>query len=98
MSRFAHAAASSASQRPVQRPLIGIGLLVLSLLSLTTLDASGKWVMATGIPLFILVWFRYLMQMVRCATDQRLRGVSYANTLVAMSTRSSHVERHPLLF
>jgi drug/metabolite transporter (DMT)-like permease len=63
MSRPPPAAAPALDQRPVQRPLIGIGLLLLSLLSLTTLDASGKWVMAAGIPLLILVWFRYLVHL-----------------------------------
>jgi drug/metabolite transporter (DMT)-like permease len=53
----AHAAPSSARQRP----LVGIALLMLSLLCLTTLDASGKWVMGTGVSLLILVWFRYLV-------------------------------------
>jgi drug/metabolite transporter (DMT)-like permease len=51
------------SQRPAQRPLIGIALLLLSLVCLTTLDASGKWVMGTGVPLLILVWFRYLVNL-----------------------------------
>ncbi|MEI8403440.1 MAG: DMT family transporter, partial [Alcaligenaceae bacterium] len=63
MSRPASDAAPALTLRPAQRPLIGIGLLLLSLLSLTTLDASGKWVMGTGVPLLILVWFRYLVQM-----------------------------------
>jgi len=56
-------AAPALSQRPAQRPLIGISLLLLSLLCLTTLDASGKWVMGTGVPLLILVWFRYLVHL-----------------------------------
>ena len=63
MSRPVSEAAPALSQRPAQRPLIGIALLLLSLLSLTTLDATGKWVMGTGVPLLILVWFRYLVQM-----------------------------------
>ena len=64
MSRPVSAAVPAPSQRPTQRPLIGIALLLLSLLCLTTLDASGKWVMGTGVPLLILVWFRYLVHLV----------------------------------
>ena len=63
MSRPASDAAPAFSQRPAQRPIIGIVLLLLSLLCLTTLDASGKWVMAAGIPLLILVWFRYVIHL-----------------------------------
>jgi drug/metabolite transporter (DMT)-like permease len=63
MSRPASAAAPALNQRPAQRPLIGIGLLLMSLLCLTTLDASGKWVMGTGVPLLILVWFRYVVHL-----------------------------------
>lgn len=63
MPRPAPDAAPALTLRPAQRPLLGIGLLLLSLLSLTTLDASGKWVMGTGVPLLILVWFRYLVHM-----------------------------------
>lgn len=50
--------------RPQTRPLLGIAFLLLSLLSLTTLDASGKWVMGTGVSLLVLVWFRYLVHIV----------------------------------
>ena len=64
MPRPVSAAVPAPSQRPTQRPLIGIALLLLSLLCLTTLDASGKWVMGTGVPLLILVWFRYLVHLV----------------------------------
>lgn len=42
-------------------PLIGIALLLVSVFSLATLDASGKWVMAAGVPLLILCWFRYVV-------------------------------------
>ena len=63
MPRPASDAASALTQRPAQRPLIGIVLLLLSLLCLTTLDASGKWVMGTGVPLLILVSFRYTVHL-----------------------------------
>lgn len=63
MSRPASDAAPAFTQRPAQRPLIGIVLLLLSLLCLTTLDASGKWVMGAGISLLILVWFRYVIHL-----------------------------------
>jgi drug/metabolite transporter (DMT)-like permease len=63
MTRSVSATAPVLSQRPAQRPLIGIALLLLSLFCLTTLDASGKWVMGTGVPLLILVWFRYLVHL-----------------------------------
>ena len=61
MSRPAMNAAHAAPSSARQRPLVGIALLMLSLLCLTTLDASGKWVMGTGVSLLILVWFRYLV-------------------------------------
>lgn len=41
-------------------PMIGILFLLASVFSLSALDASGKWVMAAGVPLFIFCWFRYL--------------------------------------
>jgi drug/metabolite transporter (DMT)-like permease len=56
--------APALNHRPAQRPLIGIALLLLSLVCLTILDGSGKWVMGTGVPLLILVWFRYLVHLV----------------------------------
>ena len=46
------------------RPLVGIGLLVLSLWTLSCLDASGKWVMAAGVPMLFLTWVRYLVHLV----------------------------------
>ena len=64
MSRPAMNAAHAAPSSARQRPLVGIALLMLSLLCLTTLDASGKWVMGTGVSLLILVWFRYLVHIV----------------------------------
>ncbi|OZI44884.1 EamA family transporter [Bordetella genomosp. 5] len=46
------------------RTLLGIGLLVMSMWVLSGLDASGKWVMAAGVPLFILCWVRYVVHLV----------------------------------
>ncbi len=46
---------------PVTRPLVGIGLLYLSAWFLSLLDASGKWIMALGVPLFIMLWIRFLV-------------------------------------
>src|SRR5690625_1811598 len=42
-------------------PIAGILILVLSTWALSTLDASGKWVMAAGLSLFFMVWVRYLL-------------------------------------
>ncbi|CAM3411261.1 EamA domain-containing protein [Bordetella sputigena] len=52
--RTAAAPLSSSTQ-----PLLGIGLLLLSMWVLSTLDASGKWVMAAGVPMLLLSWVRY---------------------------------------
>lgn len=46
---------------PVTRPLVGIGLLYLSAWFLSLLDASGKWMMALGVPLLIMLWIRFLV-------------------------------------
>src|SRR5699024_4714682 len=45
------------------RPLLGIVLLVLSTWALSSLDASGKWVMAAGLPLLVMCWVRYLIHL-----------------------------------
>ena len=45
------------------RPLAGIVLLVSSLWVLSCLDASGKWLMAEGLPLLVVAWFRYIVHM-----------------------------------
>lgn len=47
-----------------QRPLVGIVLLVLSTWALSSLDASGKWIMAAGLPLLVMCWVRYLVHLV----------------------------------
>ncbi|HZH56799.1 MAG TPA: DMT family transporter [Burkholderiaceae bacterium] len=41
------------------RPLAGIVTLILSTWALSTLDASGKWVMGAGVSLWVLSWVRY---------------------------------------
>ncbi|MGE4370033.1 MAG: DMT family transporter [Burkholderiaceae bacterium] len=46
------------------RPMAGIGILILSSWALSTLDASGKWVMAGGVSLVMLCWFRYVVHLV----------------------------------
>jgi drug/metabolite transporter (DMT)-like permease len=35
---------------------------MLSMLALTGLDATGKWLMATGVPLLFFCWVRYIVQ------------------------------------
>lgn len=45
------------------RPLVGIVLLILSAWVLSCLDASGKWVMEAGVPLWLLCWVRYLVHL-----------------------------------
>jgi drug/metabolite transporter (DMT)-like permease len=45
---------------PPGKPMIGILLILASVFLLSALDASGKWVMAAGVPLFVFCWFRYL--------------------------------------
>ncbi|TEA77859.1 DMT family transporter [Allopusillimonas ginsengisoli] len=46
------------------QPLTGIGLLVASVWALSGLDASGKYVMGTGVPLLVLCLVRYLVHLV----------------------------------
>jgi len=46
---------------PVNRPIVGVLLLILSTWALSCLDASGKWVMAAGVPMLVLSWIRYLV-------------------------------------
>ncbi len=45
------------------RPIAGILLLVASTVALSTLDASGKWVMAAGVSLLALCWVRYVVHL-----------------------------------
>lgn len=59
------------------RPLLGIVLLVLSTWSLSSLDASGKWIMAAGLPLLVMCWARYAIHIVLVAGVMiPLRGIS----------------------
>lgn len=44
---------------PIGQPLSAIGFILVSHWCLSTLDASGKWVMSAGVPVLILVWVRY---------------------------------------
>lgn len=45
-------------------PVAGIVVLVLSTWALSTLDASGKWSMAIGVPLWVMSWVRYVVHLV----------------------------------
>ena len=49
---------------PVTKPFLGVACLLLSMLALTGLDATGKWVMATGVPLLFFCWIRYIVHFV----------------------------------
>jgi drug/metabolite transporter (DMT)-like permease len=64
----AAAATSSAPRLPATRPLVGITLLILSGWVLSCLDASGKWVMGAGVPLWFLCWVRYVVHFVLVLT------------------------------
>ena len=44
--------------------MLGIALLVLAMWTLSGLDASGKWLMAVGVPLMVLSWVRYVVHVV----------------------------------
>lgn len=44
-------------------PLLGIAILVLSTWALSGLDASGKWVMAGGVSIWVLSWVRYTVHL-----------------------------------
>ncbi|MGZ8137959.1 DMT family transporter [Bordetella bronchiseptica] len=64
----ARAPASTTPTPFTARPLIGVALLILSMWTLSGLDASGKWVMAAGVPLLVLCWVRYLVHLVLVLT------------------------------
>lgn len=57
-------ASPSVPHHPATRPVIGIVLLILSAWTLSGLDASGKWVMAAGVPLWFLCWVRYVVHLI----------------------------------
>ena len=61
MSRVAPAFPSLPARGLKTGPLAGILLILASVFALATLDASGKWVMAAGVPLLVFCWFRYLV-------------------------------------
>lgn len=48
-------------QMPSSKPFLGVACLMLSMLALTGLDATGKWVMGTGVPLLFFCWIRYIV-------------------------------------
>ena len=48
--------------------LSGILLILASVFALATLDASGKWVMAAGVPLLVFCWFRYFVHFLLIAS------------------------------
>lgn len=45
-------------------PIGGIIVLVLSTWALSTLDASGKWVMLVGVSIWVLSWVRYIVHLI----------------------------------
>lgn len=49
---------------PATRYLSGILLLVASTATLSTLDASSKWLMLAGMPVLLTAWVRYLIHVV----------------------------------
>lgn len=53
-----------AANRPAGRYLSGILLLVASTATLSTLDASSKWLMVAGMPVLLTAWVRYLIHVV----------------------------------
>lgn len=60
-----------------QRPILGIVLLILSTWALSSLDASGKWIMAAGLPLLVMCWARYIIHWILvAAVIIPLRGLS----------------------
>jgi drug/metabolite transporter (DMT)-like permease len=46
------------------QPLMGIAVLALSMVGLSTLDASSKWLLGLGIPLLLLGWFRFTVHFI----------------------------------
>lgn len=49
---------------PVGHPLVAILCILASHWAISTLDASGKWVMAAGVSLFFLCWVRYTVHLI----------------------------------
>jgi len=48
----------------VSRPLSGIISLLVAMSVLSTLDATGKWLMSVGVPLLVLCWVRYSVHLI----------------------------------
>ncbi|MFA5488041.1 MAG: DMT family transporter [Candidimonas sp.] len=46
------------------RPLMGIAVLALSMVGLSVLDASSKWLLGLGIPLLLLAWARFAVHFI----------------------------------
>lgn len=44
-----------------QNAIAGVAILLLSLTVLSVLDASGKWLLAAGVSLLVVTWFRYVI-------------------------------------
>ncbi|UOD49317.1 DMT family transporter [Orrella daihaiensis] len=44
-----------------QNAIAGVAILLLSLSVLSVLDASGKWILAAGVSLVVVTWFRYVV-------------------------------------
>lgn len=44
-----------------QNAIAGVAILLLSLSVLSVLDASGKWLLGTGVSLLAVIWFRYVV-------------------------------------
>src|SRR3546814_2097166 len=66
----------------VTRPVAGITVLILSTWALSTLDASGKWVMNAGVSLRMLCWVRYVLHLVLVlALVLPSRGLSVLRTI-----------------
>ena len=81
MSRVDQKVSAAQPLSPPNSPLTGILLLLASVFALATLDASGKWVMAAGVPLLVFCWFRYLVHFVLiCAVAISGRGLTVFQT------------------
>src|SRR5690606_36742308 len=80
------------SALPIGRPLVAVACILLCQWCLSTLDASGKWIMALGVPLFILCWVRYTVHLVLVAAlvlPSRGRGVLRSRNLTARLVRGA---------
>lgn len=51
------------STLPAGRLMVGIAVLYASMWCLSTLDASSKWVLAAGVPVLVVAWFRYVVHL-----------------------------------